>query len=102
MTKAADDVLAERKRQISEYEWTAKHDDDYANNELALAAALYALPQDHRETVCDTGDTILTLLWPWGWEWWKPGTRRRDLVKAGALILAEIERIDRAAIRNQE
>jgi hypothetical protein len=30
-------------------------------------------------------------------EWWKPTNRRRDLVKAGALILAEIERLDRAA-----
>lgn len=36
--------------------------------------------------------------WPWHRVWWKPSTRRRNLVKAGALILAEIERLDRAAI----
>lgn len=35
--------------------------------------------------------------WPWDASWWKPNARRRNLVKAGALILAEIERIDRAA-----
>ena len=28
--------------------------------------------------------------------WFKPTTPRRDLVKAGALIIAEIERLDRA------
>lgn len=32
---------------------------------------------------------------PWDEKWWKPKNPRRDLVKAGALILAEIERIDR-------
>jgi hypothetical protein len=46
--------------------------------------------------------------WPptWGAEWWKPtgahddlNARRRDLVKAGALVIAEIERIDRALAR---
>lgn len=26
--------------------------------------------------------------------WWKPGNRRRCLVKAGALIAAEIDRMD--------
>lgn len=35
--------------------------------------------------------------WCWDRSWWKPTTPRRDLVKAAALILAEIERIDRAA-----
>lgn len=35
--------------------------------------------------------------WPWNAEWWKPSDRRRNLVKAAALILAEIERLDRKA-----
>lgn len=34
--------------------------------------------------------------WPWDAAWWKPTDRRRDLVKAAALLIAEIERIDRA------
>ena len=35
--------------------------------------------------------------WPHTWDasWWKPKDRRRDLVRAGALIIAEIERLDR-------
>jgi len=40
-------------------------------------------------------------LWPWSPMWWRPTTQRRDLVKAGALIMAEIERIDRAAAQSQ-
>lgn len=35
--------------------------------------------------------------WPWSLNWFKPSSPRRDLVKAGALILTEIERIDLAA-----
>jgi hypothetical protein len=36
-------------------------------------------------------------LWPWHDDWWKPKDRRRDLIRAAALIVAEIERLDRAA-----
>ncbi|MGY0790895.1 hypothetical protein ACW7BJ_16135 [Azospirillum argentinense] len=36
-------------------------------------------------------------IWPWGARWWKPKDPRRDLVRAGALIAAEIERLDRAS-----
>ncbi len=38
--------------------------------------------------------------WPESWAscWFKPKDRRRDLIKAGALILAEIERLDRASV----
>jgi hypothetical protein len=41
------------------------------------------------------------LFWPWEASWFKPSTARRDLIKAGALILAEIERLDRAAERQE-
>lgn len=41
--------------------------------------------------------TVVPRGWPWGSSWWKPKDPRRDLVRAGALILAEIERIDRAS-----
>lgn len=39
--------------------------------------------------------------WPWGAEWWKPKEPRRDLVRAGALIIAEIERLDRREGRDE-
>lgn len=38
--------------------------------------------------------------WPLSWakSWLKPKDRRRDLIRAAALIIAEIERLDRAAL----
>lgn len=80
---AARDVLAERERQKSVEGWTPEHDDEHNDEQLALAAACYALGSP--------------TFWPWENRWWKPKDRRRNLVRAGALILAEIERIDRAA-----
>jgi len=35
------------------------------------------------------------IAWPWDPKWWKPKDRRRDLVRAAALIIAEIDRHDR-------
>jgi len=85
MTRAATDVLAERQRQVEAEGWTIEHDDQHRNGELATAAACYAEPKG-----------LYNFAWPWDREWWKPKDRRRDLVRAGALILAEIERLDRA------
>lgn len=90
-TAAARDVLAERQRQISAEGWTPEQDDKYGNGAMSDAAGCYAL---HAFDV--TGEP--PAWWPWSNEWWKPGSPRRNLEKAGALILAEIERLDRAAV----
>ncbi|MCI2234010.1 hypothetical protein MKK42_18110 [Escherichia coli] len=86
------DVIAERQRQQSAEGWTPEHDDEHCNGELAMASVCY---------INETGTVNRNGGKPWGWpwdaSWWKPKTRRRNLVKAVALILAEIERIDRAA-----
>ncbi|MGP1998086.1 ead/Ea22-like family protein [Citrobacter freundii] len=84
------DVIAERQRQQSVEGWTPEHDDQYGKSQLLWASSCYLL------------NTIqpfnrIPMDWPWDSSWWKPTNSRRDLVKAGALILAEIERIDRAA-----
>lgn len=92
VTAAASDVLAERQRQVTAEGWTAGHDDEYEHGELADAAGCYALSSELFDCAGEPPRP-----WPWPDEWWKPTNRRRDLVKAGALILAEIERIDRAA-----
>ncbi len=90
MTKAAIDVLAERHRQIFSEGWTPEHDDEaHLPGEMALAACCYC--------VADEGDAP-PAVWPWAWEWWKPKDRRRNMVRAAALLLAEIERVDRGAI----
>jgi hypothetical protein len=94
MSYAARDVLAERQRQIEIEGWTLEHDDTHSNGEMARAGAAYAyhagLSGERRAARFPQG-------WPVGWalSWWKPTDRRRDLVKAGALIIAEIERLDR-------
>lgn len=89
-TQAGRDVLAERQRQITAENWTPEHDDEHDTGTLATAAGCYAM----HTLAYGVGDPPPA--WPWEKPWWKPSTdRRRNLVKAGALILAEIERIDR-------
>lgn len=75
-----DDVAAERVRQITQEGFDAKHDSIYKKHELENAAVCYAL---------DTPDC-----WPWDIEWWKPTNHRKNLVKAAALMIAAIERLD--------
>jgi hypothetical protein len=92
-TAAAHDVFAERQRQKEVEGWNTNHDDGHDCGEMASAAACYAL---HTEPVGNVGDYLR--FWPWDSQWWKPRDRRHNLVRAGALILAEIERLDRAAM----
>lgn len=93
---ALDDIGAERRRQMAGEGFSPSRDDGYRNGQLARAAAAYAsfagLPDSWRVTYPGAPG-----LWPWSLEWWKPKSRRDDLVRAGALIVAEIERLDRAA-----
>ncbi|AGR46356.1 hypothetical protein [Pseudomonas aeruginosa] len=94
--QAWHDVQAERRRQIEAEGWTPEHDDAHSHGQMARAAACYALagssaPND------GTAALLVSLAWPWDEQWWKPSTARRDMVKACALALAEIERLDRAA-----
>lgn len=97
LTKAAQDVLAERQRQIEKEGWTPEHDDEHGDNSMAIAAACYALADYQRPLNVQT--VSIEKLWQWtGWasHWFKPKDKRRNLIRAGALILAEIERLDRS------
>lgn len=97
--RAAVDVVAERARQVAAKGWDHEHDDAHQNDEIAALAAVYAMPEAARDWPAEEtgyGKTFAEALCPFGWAP-KFGGRRRDLVKAGALILAEIERLDRAA-----
>lgn len=98
---AAGDVIAERQRQVETEGWTPEHDDEHAKGEMARAAACYVLVAAATLAPLKTAARhVVEWLWPWDARWWKPTDRRRDLVKAGALIIAEIERLDRAALSN--
>lgn len=99
--QAAMDVFKERRRQVYEEVWTPEHDDRHDRDEMPLAAACYALTDNERDIMCETGNDIRRELWPWDPKWWKPTDRRRDLVKAAALLIAEIERIDRTEARKE-
>lgn len=92
---ALDDIALERRRQIKQEGWTAEHDDAHSKCEMAIAAAGYALAPSPVEIDRQSSYPPVPDNWPWHWSWWKPGNYRRNLVKAGALIVAEIERWDR-------
>ena len=108
-------IAAERIRQQNEEGWTPEHDDDHEDAEMARAAACYAMPPKHRkmENRTEIHDNARGLAdppeeypvkvrvprdWPWDAEWWKPkpDDRRREIIKACALLLAEYERLSRA------
>jgi len=95
MATALEDIAAERQRQIEAEGWTPEHDDQHTNSEMAFAASCYAYEAGLSPS--DRGIDNPPPDWPWDEKWWKPTDRRRDLVKSGALIVAEIERIDRRA-----
>jgi hypothetical protein len=103
-TAAERDVLQERARQISGEGFTAEHDDQHGGGEITRAALNYAAAASLAMTLSAKGfdgTPPLTFLgsafmWPWDESWWNPTDTRRNLVKAAALIIAEIDRIDRA------
>ena len=85
-------IVQERHRQIEEEGWTANHDDQQKRHELAKVA------------ICYTEEAIAGVRWgvpdnfprEWSLNWWKPsGDPIKNLVKAGALIAAEIDRLRR-------
>ena len=84
-------IAEERQRQVEIEGWNAEHDMQ-ANRDgwLARAGACYALPEDWRDPVWIPDQ------WPWEHKWWKPtpNDRVRELAKAGALIAAEIDRLN--------
>lgn len=103
LTPGVKIVLAERKRQIQMEGFDAARDDAYTNAELARAAQCYEIPHEKRNLVMkrvgeistDPNDSV-PISWPWPADWWKPGDRIRELAKAGALYLAEADRLKRA------
>lgn len=93
-------IAAERSRQIEQEGFTAERDDQYKADELSSAAWCYLGEAQMRNI-----KTIPPAEWPWDDSWWKPSPRGggmitvsdaiRMLEKAGALIAAEIDRLER-------
>lgn len=91
LSQAARDVLSERARQVDAEGFSHARDDNYVGLQLAGAAASYLI------LAAGGREEDARAFWPWRKEWLKPGDQRRYLEKAGALVLAEMERLDRAA-----
>lgn len=101
MTTGIELISKERERQINKEGWTKEHDAEHCFGELANAAACYAMTDfyKNRDMVsiwCEDGTTRrVPVMWSWDGQWWKPtpNDRIKELVKAGALIAAEIDRL---------
>ena len=83
-------IATERKRQIENEGFSAQRDSQYVNNELPDEAICYLVDPDLRDAQA--------FPWPWDKAWWKPSpeNRIRELAKAGALIAAEIDRLQQS------
>lgn len=94
-----EEIAAERKRQVEAEGFDATHDDQHSNGEISDAALCYGNEVRWRRMFGKTVEKSLIqgppAAWPWAREWWKPKNDRRDLIRAAALIVAEIERLDR-------
>jgi len=108
-------MAAERLRQVGQEGFTAEHDDEHTSGEIAMAAACYAAPKpilvrEKRMVQVNASRGLSDAYqyeqaerlgyydaWPWDEEWDKRAKhdRLRQLVIAGALIAAEIERLQR-------
>lgn len=99
--KGAELIAIERARQVAVEKYDPAHDDDHQENELLAAAACYSSwaalqtrPQHH----VDRSQYVhIVRMWPWDVDQFKAmrADPIRNLVKAGALIAAEIDRLQR-------
>jgi hypothetical protein len=89
-------IAAERQRQIAVEGYTSEHDDEHTMGEMPAAAMCYALQAvDGKIKALDKRDFVQEW-WPWDSDYWKPTTDPiGNLVKAGALIAAELDRLQR-------
>lgn len=109
--KSIDLISAERRRQVTEEGYDAEHDDTHEDGQLAIAAACYAAPlRIYTKNKTSSGSFVFMDPFPPTWidkrfgkknplgEVPSPGKYSRKkrlqlLVKAGALIAAEIDRL---------
>ncbi len=93
MKKSGIEIIAEeRQRQIESEGWTPEHDSQHTKGQLAILAMLYCCPSKYRPLIAPSA-WFKTM--NWDFKWWKPTDRIKELAKAGALIAAEIDRLQK-------
>jgi hypothetical protein len=83
-------ISAERNRQIAQEGWSREHDATHDSNEMYDAAIVYLTFGTDAEGPLQSDGTPEA--WPWDANWFKPKSRLRNLVRSGALLVAEKER----------
>lgn len=110
MKTGAQLIAEERERQMTKEGWSAEHDDMHNAGELLDASGQYLQFASFQVSTGRTDGTHYfhgmpptPYHWPWDGAWWKPSDTDpiRNLVKAGALIAAEIDRLQRAEGRGK-
>lgn len=80
-------VSDERDRQIITEGYDVQHDRNHHKNDLAYAAIAYALHAVGRARLAQD-------IWPFSPSSYKPKNRETDLIRAAALIIAELDRTE--------
>lgn len=96
-------IAEERQRQIDVEGYTPQHDSQHLPSEFIYAAIAYTEAAKVGVNCMEMGNTNeneirfrkidMGIDFPWGWANFKPTTDLRDLIKAGALIAAAIDRL---------
>ena len=99
MNTASNLTWKERQRQQTAENWSIAHDDTHDNGELGIAALCYEQTPSERDLPGGDINMQVTMPnnWPWDEDWWKPSPddRVKELIKAGGLYRAEIDRLMR-------
>ena len=102
-TKGVVEISKERKRQVEKEGWDSEHDDTHTDMSLSLAGASYILDvaynhADIHQSWRKKYKEYSVDIFPFDEKWFKatPDNPIRQLVKSGALICAEIDRIYRS------
>lgn len=104
--KVIQEIADERLRQMQVEGYSSRSDDYHSQGQMAGAAACYAKHTNARGWVFKSNPEDYQCepasgSWPWDEQHWKPKSPREDLVRAAALIVAEIERLDRLSVKGQ-
>ncbi len=90
-------IIDERTKQIIELGFDYKHDREHNGDQLLRAAICYLIHAYHNSRITELTKSTFWEYWPMSWsknKKWKPKTKMENLVTAGALIAAEIDRMN--------